>query len=77
MTKKRKPYTSYTREFKQEAVRLMEAPDRPAAEIARELVVSKRTIESHISSIRSKLGFTERTQIVRWAYETGLGDLPG
>lgn len=37
MTRKRKPYKSYTKEFKQEAVRLMEESDRPAAEIAMEL----------------------------------------
>ena len=41
-------------------------------EIAEALVVSKRTVESHIANIRSKFGFTERTQIVRWAIKTGL-----
>ena len=41
-------------------------------EIAAVLVVSKRTVESHIANIRSKLGFTERAQIVRWAFESGL-----
>jgi non-specific serine/threonine protein kinase len=41
-------------------------------EIAQELVVSKRTVETHIANIRSKLGFTNRAQIVRWAIETGL-----
>ena len=41
-------------------------------EIAEELVVSKRTVEKHIANIRSKLAFTERTQIVRWAMESGL-----
>ncbi len=34
-------------------------------QIALELVVSKRTAEKHIAHIRSKLGFTARTQIVR------------
>jgi DNA-binding NarL/FixJ family response regulator len=42
-------------------------------EIADELVVSKRTVESHIASILSKLELTNRAQIVRWAIETGLG----
>lgn len=37
MTSNRKPYKTYTREFKLEAVRLMETSDRPAIEIAREL----------------------------------------
>lgn len=43
-------------------------------EIADELVLSKRTIEKHISNIRSKLAFTKRSQIVRWAIEIGLLD---
>lgn len=42
-------------------------------EIATELVVGKRTIETHIANILSKLGFTNRAQIVRWALENGLG----
>lgn len=41
-------------------------------EIADELVLSKRTVESHIANILSKLGFTNRAQIVRWAIESGL-----
>jgi non-specific serine/threonine protein kinase len=47
------------------------------AEIAEELVVSKRTVETHIANIRSKLAFTERAQIVRWAIEAGLVDVGG
>lgn len=41
-------------------------------EIAGELVLSKRTVEHHIANILSKLGFTNRAQIVRWAMENGL-----
>jgi non-specific serine/threonine protein kinase len=41
-------------------------------EIADELVVSKRTVETHIANILSKLGATNRAQIVRWAIEAGL-----
>jgi predicted ATPase/DNA-binding CsgD family transcriptional regulator len=41
-------------------------------EIADELVLSKRTVEHHIANILSKLGFTNRVQIVRWAIENGL-----
>ena len=48
------------------------ARGRSNGEIANELVVSKRTIESHIANILSKLGFTNRAQIVRWALENGL-----
>ena len=42
--------TTYTKEFKQEAVRLMETSDRPAAEIAME-----RGIFDEISTINGKL----------------------
>ena len=42
--KQRKPYTTYTKEFKQEAVRLMETSDRPAAEIARELGIRRNML---------------------------------
>jgi DNA-binding CsgD family transcriptional regulator len=41
-------------------------------EIADELVVSKRTVEKHIANLLSKLGFTNRAQIVRWAIAIGL-----
>jgi predicted ATPase/DNA-binding CsgD family transcriptional regulator len=41
-------------------------------EIAAELVLSKRTVEKHVANIMSKLGFTNRAQIVRWAIEHGL-----
>ena len=37
MKPKRKPYKTYSREFKLEAVRLMESSDKPASEIAMEL----------------------------------------
>jgi DNA-binding NarL/FixJ family response regulator len=41
-------------------------------EIANELVLSRRTVEKHVGNILSKLGFTSRAQIVRWAIEKGL-----
>ena len=41
-------------------------------EIANELVLSKRTVEKHIANILSKLMFTNRAQIVRWAIEFRL-----
>lgn len=37
MTNKRKPYKTYPKEFKLEAIRLMEESDRPASEIAIQL----------------------------------------
>jgi DNA-binding CsgD family transcriptional regulator len=42
------------------------------SEIAGTLVTSKRTVEKHVGSILSKLGFTSRAQIVAWAIEKGL-----
>ncbi len=41
-------------------------------EIADMLVLSERTIESHVSSILLKLDYTSRTQIVAWVIEKGL-----
>ena len=41
-------------------------------EIADELVLSKRTVEKHIANIRSKLGFSKRTEIVRFAIDNNL-----
>jgi predicted ATPase/DNA-binding CsgD family transcriptional regulator len=45
-------------------------------EIADQLVLSKRTVEKHIANILSKLGFTQRAQIVRWAIENRLTSSP-
>jgi DNA-binding CsgD family transcriptional regulator len=40
--------------------------------IAEALIVSERTIETHVSNILSKLSFTTRAQIAVWAVENGL-----
>jgi DNA-binding CsgD family transcriptional regulator len=40
--------------------------------IAASLVVSERTVESHVSSILAKLRFNSRTQIAAWATERGI-----
>ena len=40
--------------------------------IADALVITKRTVETHIGNIMFKLGCTSRTQIAVWAVETGL-----
>jgi len=44
MTAKRKPYNTYTKEFKLEAIRLMEESDRPASEIAMKLGVRRNQL---------------------------------
>lgn len=41
-------------------------------EIADQLVVSERTVESHVANILFKLGFASRTQVAAWAVEVGL-----
>ncbi len=45
---------------------------RSNAEIADLLVVSKRTVETYVSSVLSKLGFPSRHQIALWARDKGL-----
>ena len=44
MTIKRKPYNTYTKEFKLEALRLMENSDRPASEIATKLGIRRNQL---------------------------------
>jgi non-specific serine/threonine protein kinase len=47
-------------------------------EIADQLVVSERTVESHVGNILFKLGFASRAQVAAWVVEVGLisGDTP-
>ena len=44
MTGKRKPYKTYAREFKVEAVRLMDESGRPPADIAMELGIRRNQL---------------------------------
>ncbi len=46
------------------------------SEIATELVLSKRTVETHVSHILSKLGLSSRAQVIRWAIDHGLSQTP-
>ncbi|MDY6940203.1 MAG: response regulator transcription factor [Cyanobacteriota bacterium] len=41
-------------------------------EIAREMNVSQRTIESHVSNMLAKTGLHNRTELARWAIETNI-----
>jgi DNA-binding NarL/FixJ family response regulator len=41
-------------------------------EIAELLVVSKQTVETYVSNVLSKLGFTSRSQIALWTRDKGL-----
>jgi DNA-binding NarL/FixJ family response regulator len=45
-------------------------------EIASDLVLSKRTVETHVSNILSKLGLSSRAQIMRWAIDHRLTQTP-
>jgi len=54
MTRKRKPYKTYTREFKQESVRLMEESGRPAAEIALELGIRRNQLYKWKEQLQNK-----------------------
>jgi DNA-binding NarL/FixJ family response regulator len=44
-------------------------------EIAAELVISARTVESHVSSVLRKLQFTSSRELSRWADSRGIDDL--
>jgi len=48
------------------------AQSKSNGEIAEGLVISKRTVETHITNILSKLDFTSRGQIATWAIKRGL-----
>jgi non-specific serine/threonine protein kinase len=41
-------------------------------EIAEALVVTERTVESHVTNILNKLRFTNRAQVRKWAVEKGM-----
>jgi DNA-binding CsgD family transcriptional regulator len=58
-------------EREREVVRLV-AQGKSNREIADALVVTKRTIETHINNILYKLNLASRAQIVVWAVEKGL-----
>lgn len=48
------------------------AAGKSSREIAEQLILSKRTVDAHTANILSKLGFSSRIQIARWAVEKGL-----
>ncbi|MFD2420846.1 response regulator [Amycolatopsis pigmentata] len=48
------------------------AKGRTNAEVAKELTVSLSTVKTHLSSVQTKLGARNRTEIAIWAWEKGL-----
>jgi len=56
MSKQRAAYKTFTREFKLEAVRLMEASDRPASEIAMALGIRRNQLCKWKDQLRQKGG---------------------
>jgi DNA-binding NarL/FixJ family response regulator len=57
---------------RERAVAALVAQGKSNREIADSLAVAPHTIETHVSNILSKLGFTSRTQIAVWATDKGL-----
>ena len=39
------------------------------SEIAEHLVISRRTVETHVDHIKAKLGFPRRAHVVAWALD--------
>jgi non-specific serine/threonine protein kinase len=50
-------------------IAILIAQGKSNGEIAEDLVLSKRTVEKHIANILSKLGVTNRTQIMGWSFK--------
>lgn len=54
MTSKRKPYKTYAKEFKLEAVRMMDRGEKPAAELAMELGIRRNTLYKWKEQLQDK-----------------------
>ncbi|HYB00023.1 MAG TPA: tetratricopeptide repeat protein, partial [Ktedonobacteraceae bacterium] len=66
----KRAYDGLTAREREIAVRI--ASGQSSREIAEALVISERTVETHIGNILAKLGYNARTQIAAWAAEKGL-----
>lgn len=63
-------YTQLTNREKE--ILLMAVSGNTSTEIAKELMISPRTAETHRSNMMRKLGVHNQTELVRYAYEHGL-----
>ena len=57
---------------RQRAAAILIARGHTNRDVARELHVSVRTVESERARLMRKLGFARRAELVRWALERGL-----
>jgi DNA-binding CsgD family transcriptional regulator len=57
---------------RQREIALLIAQGKSSREIAEALVISQRTVETHVGKIYTKLGFNSRTQLAAWVAEKGL-----
>jgi DNA-binding CsgD family transcriptional regulator/tetratricopeptide (TPR) repeat protein len=57
---------------RERAVAVLIAQGRSNREIAEQLVISERTVETHVANILAKLHFGARTQVAAWVVEVGL-----
>ena len=67
----REPLTEDITERERDVVRLV-AQGRSNQEIARELVISEKTVKTHVSNILGKLQLQDRTQLAIYAIKKGL-----
>ncbi len=58
-------------------VALLIAKGKSNREIAETLVLSERTVTTHVANILSKLGFNSRAQVAAWAVQKGLLEVGG
>jgi DNA-binding NarL/FixJ family response regulator len=68
---RRRPQARYLTEREKAVLRLL-AEGRRNKEIARVLQISERTVKYHIAALLSKLGATNRTEVVRTAVNEGI-----
>lgn len=59
-----------------EVLRLI-ADGRSNANIAQQVVISEKTVKSHVSNILAKLQLADRTQAAAYAWKTGIAGLTG
>ena len=67
------PLAEHLTEREREVVRLV-AQGRSNAEIAQTLIISDKTVKTHISNVLSKLDLQDRTQLAIYAIKHGLVD---